>query len=56
MSEVVEDEAAGGVVVVVFVFVVAPRAQLLKMSAWLLHPIGDMAPAAAGDSCEVARA
>ncbi len=34
---------------------IAPRAQLLKKSAWLLHLIGDEAPPAAHDSSEVAR-
>ncbi len=33
----------------------APRAQLLKKSAWLLHLIGDKAPPVACDSSEVAR-
>ncbi len=34
----------------------APRAQLLKKSAWLLHHIGDKATPAARDSSEGARA
>ncbi len=31
------------------------RAQLLKTSAWLFHPIGDKAPPAARDSSKVSR-
>ncbi len=33
---------------------IAPRAQLLMKSAWLLHQIGDKAPPAARNSSEVA--
>ncbi len=32
---------------------IAPRAQLLKTSAWLLHPIGDKALLAGRDSNDV---
>ncbi len=35
---------------------IAPRAQLLMKSAWLLHLIGDRAPTAARNNDEVARA